>query len=150
MINEEKIKLMTKLASYEQREGRKAFFMNKLFKRDYVSVQMIKTAAITTISYFILLFLWVVFEVDYFMKNISTINIIAMGVIIIIIYVLFMVFYLILAYYYYTRKYKQIKKNLIEYNENLKALHKMYKNESKNKEDKSPGGIDRDVETFST
>ena len=150
MINEEKLKLMTKLAMYEQNEGRKAFSLNKLFKRDYVSLYIIQTAVITTICYVMLLFVWVIYKVDYFMANIAQVNIPVLIAVIVIIYLILMAFYLIFAYFYYTKKYNKIKKNLVNYYDNLKVLQKIYKNESINKQDKDTGGSDKNVETFST
>ena len=41
MLNEEKIRLMTKAASFEAGEGKKALSMNKFFQGDYISIQLI-------------------------------------------------------------------------------------------------------------
>ncbi len=40
MLNEEKIRLMTKAASYEAGEGKKALAMNKYFRGDYISINL--------------------------------------------------------------------------------------------------------------
>ena len=37
MLNEEKIKLMTGIAMFEKKEGKKIFPLNRYFKSDYIS-----------------------------------------------------------------------------------------------------------------
>lgn len=148
MLNEERIKLMTKLALYEQGEGKKAIRTNKYSKGDYVGLNIIKTLFFTTIAYLSLLFIWVLFKVDYYMQNFSDLNIWKLGIILIISYIVFMVFYLILSYHYYSKKYRSIKKSLGEYNSGLKQLHRMYRVESKMKEEKGLGGSDKNDDPF--
>ena len=41
MLNEEKIRLMTKAASFESGEGKKALEMNRFYKGDYISLHLI-------------------------------------------------------------------------------------------------------------
>ena len=51
MINQEKVALMTKLAIYEENEGRKNIPMGKYYKDDYVSLHMVNTVIVATFSY---------------------------------------------------------------------------------------------------
>ena len=39
MLNEERVKLMVQLASYEQKEGKEDFKVSSYYKKDYVSFQ---------------------------------------------------------------------------------------------------------------
>ena len=41
MLNREKVILMTKLAVYEQKEGRKEIPLSKYFKSDYIGLHLI-------------------------------------------------------------------------------------------------------------
>ena len=41
MLNEKKIALMTKMAIYEQGEGKKSFPMSKYYRSDYLSLRLI-------------------------------------------------------------------------------------------------------------
>lgn len=42
MINEEKVKIMTKLAMYEQGEGKKYLPISKFYRSDYIGQALIK------------------------------------------------------------------------------------------------------------
>lgn len=44
MINEEKVILMTKLASYESNEGKKNIRIVNYFRGDYIGFQVLKSA----------------------------------------------------------------------------------------------------------
>ena len=54
MLNEKKIALMTKMAIYEQKEGRKSLPMSKYYRSDYISLRIINTAIVTTIAFFLI------------------------------------------------------------------------------------------------
>lgn len=70
MLNEERIKLMTKMACYEADEGRKNVAIGSYFRGDYIGLQVIKSIISATIAYAIFLqctffmilkFLWQIF-----------------------------------------------------------------------------------------
>ena len=50
MINEEKVILMTKLASYETHEGKKDMTVVHYFRGDYIGFQVLKSVIAATIS----------------------------------------------------------------------------------------------------
>lgn len=54
MINEEKVILMTKLASYETHEGKKDMTVVHYFRGDYIGFQVLKSVIAATISFFAL------------------------------------------------------------------------------------------------
>ena len=49
MINEEKVILMTRLASYEKREGKNNMAIGKYFRGDFVSLHLLKAVIAATI-----------------------------------------------------------------------------------------------------
>ena len=51
MINEEKVKIMTKLAMYEQGKGRKYLPVSKYYRSDYIGLALIKNFFLVTIGY---------------------------------------------------------------------------------------------------
>ena len=55
MLNEEKISLMTKLALYEQKEGKKQIPMSGYYKGDYVSLNVLNSTIIGTIAYIMII-----------------------------------------------------------------------------------------------
>ena len=51
MINEEKVIMMTKLASYESGEGKKDISILNYFRNDYIGFQLLKSVISATISF---------------------------------------------------------------------------------------------------
>ncbi len=133
MLNMERIKLMTKLTSYEERAGKKALTVTKYFKNDYVIMNMITVAVTTTIAFFLLFIMWMLYKFEYLMENIHRINLIALGVKTLLIYVLMLALFLVIAYFVYSHKYNQAKASVKEYVEGLKELERFYDKEEKTK-----------------
>lgn len=52
MLNEERIRLMTKMASYEANEGKKNVSIGSYFRGDYIGLQVIKSVISGTIGFF--------------------------------------------------------------------------------------------------
>ena len=50
MLNEERVKMMIKLASYEEGQGKEDFKVNSYYRKDYVSFRTIVTLIWTTIG----------------------------------------------------------------------------------------------------
>mgnify|MGYP006891124752 CR=1 FL=1 len=55
MLNEEKIKIMNRLAMYEQGEGKKYLPVSRYYRSDYIGLAMIKNFFLVTISYCLVL-----------------------------------------------------------------------------------------------
>lgn len=149
MLNEDKIRLMTKLAIYEKGDGREAIKSNKYYKKDYVGIMMINTAITVTIAFILGLVLWIIYKVDFFVEKIVSINLFTLGKKILVIYIIFFIVYMLVSYVVYSIKYLKMQDMNTEYTEDLKELYMIYKREEKNKSENKLGGIDSDDETFS-
>ena len=126
MINQEKVALMTKLAIYEENEGRKNIPMGKYYKDDYVSLHMVNTVIVATFSYVLVIAAIVFAHIEQMMAEIANMDFIKAGTDIAIGYVATIFVYLIISYIVYTIRFKKVRKSLNEYNSNLKKLYSMY------------------------
>lgn len=133
MLNVDRIQIMTKLTSYEERAGKKALTITKYFKNDYIIMNMIIVAVTTTIAYLLLLGMWILYEFEYLMANIHKINLIGLGIRVLILYVLMLALFLVISYFVYDYKYRQAKASVAEYVNGLKELERFYKEEEKTK-----------------
>ena len=70
MVNEDRIKLMTRMAAYEKEEHKKNKNIVSFFKSDYISMQMLKSVVSTTIAFGIIFSLYVLYDFEVFMKEI--------------------------------------------------------------------------------
>lgn len=133
MLNVDRIKLMTKLTSYEERAGKKTLTITKYFKNDYIIMNMISVGVSTTIAFFLLFGMWILYEFEYLMANIHKIDLISLGVRVVALYVLFLALFLVISYFVYSDKYKKAKASVDDYVNCLKELEKFYEEEERTK-----------------
>ncbi len=131
MLNEEKVILMTRMAIYEKKQGRKDFKLSKYYRSDYVSLNMINTAIIATFLYVLIIGAIVMINIEKIMAEIVTMDIFGIGKTILIWYLIFVIAYMLVAYIVYSVKYRRAKKKLKKYDDDLRKLYRICKEEQK-------------------
>ncbi len=131
MLNEERIKLMTKMASYEANEGKRNTAIGSYFRGDYISLQVIKSIICATIAYAVCFALFVFYDFEIFMADIYKMDLLGFGKNVLFCYVGFTAVYALLSYLACTRRYSKAKKSLKVYYNNLKKLAYLYEKEGK-------------------
>ena len=131
MLNEEKVKIMNKLAMYEKREGKKYLPVSKYYRSDYIGLALIKNFFLVTIGYFLGLAAIAAYFGEELLENIYKVNLVNMGIYLILGYVIVLAAYSVLTYVWYSVKYHKAKKSVKEYYEQLTALSKIYSREDK-------------------
>lgn len=126
MLNEERVILMTKLASYESGEGRKYVRVGAYFRDDYMAYHILGSFLSGTISFLLLLGLYVLYTFEDFMQDIYKIDIMVYAKNILVWYVVFIVAYLIFTYLVYSFKFRKARKSQKVFRQNLKRLSAMY------------------------
>jgi uncharacterized membrane protein len=130
MINQEKVALMTKLAAYEQGQGKENIPQSKYYREDYVSLKMINTAILVTVAYLMVLAMIVFVNVEKMMTQIANMDFVKLGKTVVFWYVVIFVVYMGIAYIVYSIKFKKVRNSLNEYNGDLKKLYALYKEEN--------------------
>ena len=64
MLNEEKIRWMTRASIYEKRQGRTDLERNEYFLGDYVRLHLLKNGIGVTVAYILLVGLYVVCKIE--------------------------------------------------------------------------------------
>lgn len=131
MINQKKVALMTKLATYEKENGKKTIPLSKYYKEDYIGLKLINTAIAVTLAYIMFLAVIVLVNIERMMTEIANMDYIKLGKNVLIGYVTFLVVYMIIAFIVYSIRFKKVRESLNEYNANLKKLYNLYKEEEK-------------------
>lgn len=131
MLNEEKVKIMNRLALYEKGEGKKYLPVSKFYRSDYIGLALIKNFFLVTIGYGLVLLAVAAYFGDYLMNNIHKMNLVNMGISILIGYLAVLVAYSVLTYIQYSVKYHRAKKSVRKYYEELTKLDKIYGREEK-------------------
>ena len=106
MLDERKVKLMTKLALYEETHGKEDFKISSYYRKDYASLHVIYAFLSVSVGYICLL-------------------IILAG------YVGVVIVYCGIASHIYNEKHKKARKRVKRYNHNLIQLLKMYEKEKR-------------------
>lgn len=131
MLNEERIKLMTKMASYEANEGKRNVSIGSYFRGDYISLQVIKSIISATIAFLIVFALFVFYDFEVFMSDIYKMDLLQFGKNVMIAYLVFVAIYAIISYLVYTYRYTKARKSLKMYYNNLKKLAYLYDKEGR-------------------
>lgn len=133
MVNEEKVRLMTRLAMYEQSTGREDLEKGKYFKSDYVKYNCLKTLVSTTILYVVVVVVYIYYNMGELVTQLVDIDLFSVAYKILIAYALVCIFFMVVAWFLYSYRYKKAKPHIIKYNQNLKKLIAFYENEEKTK-----------------
>ena len=80
MLNEEKIKIMNKLAMYEQGEGKKYLPVSRYYRSDYIGLAMIKNFFLVTIGYCLILAGIAAYFAEYLIDNVHKMNLVSIGI----------------------------------------------------------------------
>lgn len=131
MLNEEKVKVMNKLAMYEHGEGRKYLPVSKFYRSDYIGLALIKNFFLVTIGYVLLLVGVAAYFADFLMNNIHKMDLVKMGIYILVGYLVVLAAYTVLTYIQYSIRYRRAKKSVKEYYGDLTKLSKIYGREEK-------------------
>ena len=131
MLNEEKVRIMNRLALYEKTDGRKYLPVSKYYRSDYIGLALIRNFFLVTIGYALVIGAIAVYYGEYLMDNIHKMDVMDLGLDIVIGYAVTMVVYTILTYIEYTIRYHKAKKSVRGYYEELTKLEKMYNREEK-------------------
>lgn len=129
MLNNEKIILMTKLALYEQGDGKDKIPVGKYFKSDYIGMRLLSSFLYINIAFIICVMLWFMAEGEDILRKFVNGNIISSIILFGLIYAVVVILYMLISYVYYTYKFKSIRRSLKEYNAQLKELRKIQEKE---------------------
>ena len=129
MLNEEKIRLMTKAAAFESGEGKKALEMNRFYKGDYISLHLIGAWLSYTVAFCLCVGLWAFYKMEYLMTNLHKMDLAAMGKGLALLYLSLLGVYLIIQYLTYHNRYQENRKKLAAYNHILKRISDIYQSE---------------------
>ena len=132
MLNEDRIILMTHMASYEENEGRRNVAIGSYFRGDYIGLQLLKSVISGTIAYALVVAMVIFYDFGTFMQDIYKTDLMELGKTLLFYYMGSLVVYLGISYAVYFHKYNQAKKSLKNYYNHLKQLSYLYEEEGRN------------------
>ena len=127
MLNEEKVKSMTKAAAYEKGPEKKNIEIGSYFRGDYLGLHMVKSALAYTLAFAIIVAMWSAGQIEEMMLMISRPSYLKNIIkVMVIAYVSGLVVYECIIYTFYSYRYRLATKSLRGYDSHLKKIHKFY------------------------
>lgn len=130
MLNTNKVRLMTKLALYENKEGKEDIRLSKYYKTDYIRYQVIKSLVCATIGYILILGLAFIYKFEHLIRHAISLDYKTIGLYVLGFYIIIVVVYGFGSFLCYSIQYDKSRKKLGRYFKLLKRLNKVYKDES--------------------
>lgn len=122
---------MTKMALYEQKEGREDMNISAYYKKDYMSMKLIANFVWTTIGYGCAVLLILGWGMTSWLERLTLTLLILLAAVIILAYLALMIITTIVAGRIYGKKHRDARMRMKRYNHELLQLIKIYEKENK-------------------
>ena len=127
MLNEKRIILMTKMASYEANEGKRNVAIGSYFRSDYIGWQVLKSIISATIAFVVVFGMYIFYDFEIFMMDIYKMDLLEFAKHILKTYLWIIGGYAVISYVVYTVRYNRAIRSLKLYHMNLRRLAEMYR-----------------------
>lgn len=117
---------MTHMAQYAEREGVRDAEMNRYFRSDYLSFQMVKSVICSTFLYLLIAWLFVLLRFDTFWQDLFGGGFGGGGILLLVGWLILTVVYAGVSYAVYALKYKQMRRRIRAYCDSLNKLEELY------------------------
>lgn len=134
MLNEDKIKLMTGIAMFEKREGKRIFPVNRYFRSDYISRHMFRSFFSYTICYLLCAMIWVLYHMEQLLNTLDIGELVGAGKYAVFLYGSGLFLYLLITWLIYRKRYEYSKRGMKVYVAKLKRLEKRYEFQNRARE----------------
>ena len=122
MLDQRKIELMTRLAFYEQTDGKKDFKVSEFYRKDYTSLHTICSVLWVTVGYLCVIGIIILIVLEDLLENLSNGVIMMLGGMVLLGYISLVI---------YDEKHRDARQRVKKYNHNLTRLLRMYEKENR-------------------
>ncbi len=130
MLNNEKIRLMTRMASFDEVEGKKDIAVNGYFRGDYICFQVVMSAIYGTIAFAVVVALYLLYNLESFLADFYKMDLMAFAKDWLTRYFIVLLIYLVISYFVYAFRFSRSKRRIRAYQQQLKQLHQIYEEEN--------------------
>lgn len=131
MLNQERVREMTKMAMFDQKDGKKCGPMIQYFRADYISKEIIKSLLSGTAAFGVIAAMAVLYYAEDLMIKINSIDIRQTVINIVLCYVVFMGVYSLITYVVYYLRYTKGRQKVKQYYAHLKKVNRLYQEEER-------------------
>lgn len=133
MLNENKVKMMTKMAIYEKNEGKKMLRNARYYKGDYVALAALKSTITTTLAFIIIVIMIAISNTETIIKQINSMDYATLGKKIAVYYIISLIVYAIISGVYSAYQYDKSRSGIKRYFMRLNKLERFYNGQRKRK-----------------
>lgn len=128
MINNDKVILMTKIQSFENRE-REALKANRFFQRDYLGIYLIRSFLAYIVLFALILIVVFLYNWEELLTGLELTALVDVGKSILLSFFLLLIPSMIVSYIVYWFRYRGYRKKVKDHIANLKQLNAFYQKE---------------------
>lgn len=126
MVNEERLRQLVKIAKFDTNDGKSSKPMTQYARKDYVSLQMLKSFVTGTITYAMMFAIWALYSMDTLIRKMTGNGIFEFAAKVLILYLTFMLLYMGATYIVFQVKYTEGRKKVKKYYNSLRTVNVMY------------------------
>jgi len=141
VVNEEKTRIMIKIAQYESQLGAKVINEGGYYKKDYVRMHTLSVVLNISIAYILVLALIALYNMDYIFLNFVTINYSKLFIEIFMPYISIIIICMLVSNIYFIGRYKSRREEIKKYYTELKRLEQYYTDSGKETADDTVTGV---------
>ncbi len=131
MLNEDRIRLMTKMASYEEGKGKEYMPIKQYYRKDYVALGMMKSFITSSIAFGILFFCWILYEMEQITELLAKKDLVELGTFVLMIYAVFVAVYEVIALVVYNWCYTKATASIKEYHSVMRKVERLQEREER-------------------
>lgn len=129
MLNQERVKEMTKMAVFDERDGKRCKPMIEYLRKDYVAKEMIKSFVTGTIAFILMGAVWGIYNAESLLERLTKLDIRTPLTAAALLYILFMGIYFLVTYLIYNARYTAGRQDVKKFYAHLKKVNNIYQKE---------------------
>ena len=122
MLNEKRIRIMMDLSRYEKQHGKEELKISRFYRSDYLAFGLFRNLFLTTLGYGIILVLVVLYNMEYLLNNIHSMNLFYLAGVVVAGYVGLLAIYSVATYVRYSIRYRKGRHGVHMYDRKLAEL----------------------------
>ncbi len=131
MLNENKVKMMTKMAIYEKNEGKRMLKMSRYYKGDFVTLGVLKSIIASTFAFAVIVIFFALCNMEKIVSEVNTMDYTLIAKKLGAYYILFLVVFCVIAGIVNAYQYDKSRAGLKKYLSRLNKLERFYNNQNK-------------------
>ncbi len=130
VVDKDKLYRMIKLARFQTKNEGKALRINNSYAQDHVAYALLRNFLLTTLAFFLLLVIIVMFNMDFWLSNLNSLNLQPLIAGLLIGYLVMLGIFSVISYTLARLRYARAENGVRQYARALEKLRRIYKEEA--------------------